>query len=219
MKTLNRLRATITANFDNFVSQVENQEAIVHQLTQEVKEALAEVKIKIKETRRMIEHKEKRVQQINQEIKKWQSFYKELEKENPEQSTKAIKRILFLKDEQENHQNAIVQLDQTLNSLSKEQYLIEDKLREVHVRKASLVAKESKIKSQELSNSKGRTNSDLEDIFNRWENKLIKVETTQESFAEDGEIDFSNNKDELEKMMDEKEMQKRIQAEIESLKS
>lgn len=219
MKTLNRLRATITANFDNFVSQVENQEAIVNQLTLEVKEALAEVKIKIKETKNMIDHKEKRVSQIETEIQKWQTFYKELEKENPEQAKKAIKRILFLKDEQKNNQNAVVELDRSLNSLHQEKFLIEDKIREVHLRKASLVAKESKIKSQELCSSNGKVNSDLEEIFNRWENKLIKVETAHSSFEVENCDSSQNSKDELEKLMDEQEMEKRIQAEIESLKS
>lgn len=213
MKTLNRLRATITANFENFVSQVENQQAIVDQLTHEVKQALAEVQIKIKETKHYVCHKEKRIKQIESEIEKWQSFYKDLSQQEPEQAKKCIKRILFLKDELKQANQAIVEMDQSLEALNKEKYLIEDKLREIHTRKSSLIAKESHLKASQIAHET-HLHHELEDIFNRWENKLIKVETIS------GSRPYTSPacKDELESLLDEREMEKRIQQEIENLK-
>lgn len=210
MKTLNRLRTTISASFENFVSQVENQEAIVNHLTTEVKEAFAEVKIKIKETQRMIDANEKRVDQIEKDILKWQNFYYELSQEDPDQAKKVIKKIIHLKDEQKNAKKNIIELDKTLNSLNQEKYLIEDKLREIHTRKATLVAKESKIKTNQVVSEQGRLNDNIEDIFNRWENKLIKVETTTDIHTSE----LNDNNDSLEDLLNEKELQKRIEAEI-----
>ena len=209
MRTITRLKATLTASFDNFVSNVENQEAVIDHMISEIKRALGDVNICIHRTQKTIDNTKKQEQDIKQRIVNWQEYAKELYQQSPQKSRDCVARVIQLKEHLKILEQNIIQFHHDLEALKTDKRNIESKLTDIQMRKTKLKSRQARANSLGISHEASRIN-DLDSFFDRWEDKLIIQETKNDyshaqSDADELEMELENLKleDQIEKELKE----------------
>ncbi len=149
------------ASFDNFVNEVENQEAIINSIIDEVKEALSNIRVQVNDVERGLNRARNNEKLIVNEIELWRGRALDLKKEDEELAKDCLRKVITLEDELVQNQETIKYSKECLSLLNKEKIQVESKLSEIKLKKSKFIAKESNIKAN------------IEDVFNRWEDKLV----------------------------------------------
>lgn len=208
MKTFRFLKTTLSASFDNLIQNVENQEAIVNAAVRDIKEALINTKIHIRDVERGIHRAQKAEEDLKSEIATWEQRVKEIYETDPKLARECTYKILLLKDEISHCVKSISQGRDDLLRMENEKRIIQDKLREIQAKKRELISKQNLSKIRCSPNS---ATSDVEDLFKRWEDKITKNEIINDIDTE------AEPKDQLESYFASKEKDKKVEEELERL--
>ena len=213
MKSFKQLKTSLSASFESFVNEVENQESVVDCAIYDIKEVLGSTCVQIKDVERGISAAEKRKKELHLEKGNWQARAKQVHKEDLDMAKDCVKKVLHLKDEIDHCQKNIEAGKNSLLALVQEKQLIQQKLREIESKRHSLLSKESRVKiSSVCSANKGGL--EVEDVFKRWENKIVMKEAHCESLEDLNTID---TRDEVEVYFENKEQEERIKKEMDAL--
>lgn len=161
MKSLKKLKVSLMASFDNFVNEVENQEAIINSIIDEVKEAFSNIRVQINDVERGLNRARNNEILIVNEIDLWKNRALDLKNEDEELAKDCLRKVITLEDELIQNQEIIKYSKECLSHFNKEKIQVETKLSEIKLKKSKFIAKESNIKAN------------IEDVFNRWEDKLV----------------------------------------------
>jgi phage shock protein A len=203
MKTIRTLKTTLSAKFESFINEVENQEAVIESAIIEIKEAIGSTTVQIRSVERGLHCAVKRNTELQKEIIVWQERAKEVKSIDPSMVEGCIKKVILLKDESTQSQKNIDQANKSLLHLQHEKEQIQSKLREVETKKLQMSSKETRLRVDQIQI--GQTNREnIDDVFNRWEDRLVMKENTQEP-----EI-----RDEVSEYFDTKENQERVKKEM-----
>ena len=212
MNSLRRLKASLSASFGSIVNEVENQEGIIDAAIKDVLNALGKMNIQIRQVEREIINTKNKEKSLKKDIVIWQERAKSVHDTDKELAKNCIKKIITMKSEKERCEEIIKNKNELLKKLRNEQGQIQNKMLEIERRKHELLGRQNNIKATEVYQSVDG-NSSLDDIFNRWENKLVMKETHLSSY-EPFDID---DRDEIEKHFDQEDEDKQVDKELESL--
>lgn len=207
MKSLKRLQISLSSKFENFVNEVENQAAVIDSIIDEIQQTLASTRIQVRTVERGLLNAQKRAEELLVEISIWEARAKESHSEDAQMAENCVRKVILLKEEKEQTTKNILSAEETLIRLRKESAQIEQKLREVKTKKHEIQSRESKVRLCSIED-KGR-NLSLNDVFNRWENKIIEKESYfgeplgEPQRTEDPVESFFEKKENDQKMQDE----------------
>lgn len=185
MKTLKRIKIALSANVEGFINEVENQQAIIEAAIKEVKSSLLQINIQINNTEREINSDNKKYKEIEDSIKLWTKRAKETYSTDKTQAMDCTRRVVSKKKELTHIEFNISESKKAHNLLNLDKDLVVKKLQEIQTKQSLMISRESKNDALYSGGVNGANNDFIEDVFNRWDDKLVKNET------------YSNNVDEL----------------------
>ena len=198
------MKTTLLANFETFVNEVENQEAIIDSCLLDIKQALSKIHVQSNRVERQLQRTRARAKDLTGQIQLWRSRAKQVKAENPVMAKDCLLKVLEF--ERESDQLIIKQQDlqNHLTQLMREKALIQDKFTQVELKKSSFIARESILNATHAVDSC----VDLEGVFERWDDKLAIGELNTVS---------SNTVRETSENLDEIFQRKELESDLEQL--
>lgn len=182
MKTIRRWTAGIVSSFDWVISQVENHEALVTSAIQDVQEAGARAKVQLSRVRRDGESLRRRLTELRDGEDLWRQRAVKLAQTDEKRALECVKRakrhakeIAELETQEREHAKLEKQLaadlaaiDARLGELNRQKNLMRTRESRAHVLAA-------------IQKNDSNVISEIEGIFERWENKVAEYEILSEA--------------------------------------
>jgi len=214
MNLLKRIKVNVGSHVECLLNSIENHEAASEAVIKESQEHLAKVKVRLQRLLKQQESLEEKIKDTREKQRLWQERAQTCASSDREKALECLRRkkasdiqIHSLEAELKNLQQVIDKLEATSNTLS-------GKISEMKQKKDVLAARDYQAKA--ISETKGISNedSDLSDIFDRWEEKVLTSELSNDENIED--IDRLDR--EFEKSNADAELNAELEALIESNK-
>ena len=207
MKIFKRMTTTLCSSLDNVAKEFENQEAMMKAAIREIKNSKAILLSNYKKAENEKLRVLKRIDEIKKETESWENRVKEIYSTNPELAKDCTRRIIKLDNEKKSCIESLEKNKSMMSCLLKETEKIDKHLLTVKQKMNELILKETTQNAHFL----GGANSfdSLEEIIDRWEEKLIKNEVHFEH--------YQNEQDELDAYFSEEELEQKITEKLSSL--
>ncbi len=195
---LKRLVATFGANFDSFVNKVENHEAVADAMIEDVRAAAAKLNMqKARNVQQLHQLNQKRQKQTD-DVERWKQRAMAIAETDETRALECVKRfkqqekLLAVLDAQINeHESLDIQLQQRLAS-------VEERISGLQFKRTALSSRTAKTKA--VTTSEGAITADIDSLFDRWEESVVKdeyleggiiepVDTLDKSFSDVEEMD------------------------------
>ncbi|MDA8793181.1 hypothetical protein N9N67_08040 [Bacteriovoracaceae bacterium] len=205
MKSIKKIKTTLVASIENFVNEVENQEAIISSVIQELKEALVTHQQQIREMERRRNSTRTKNNHLQVEIKSWNERAARVKNNDLEKAKECLKKVIILEDDIKRNERLIETLDRNLVQSQNEGKVIREKLNEIQLKRNQLLAKESTLKAKSMGRSVGG-DMEIENVLNRWEDKVMAKDFSYTcDFKSDGEtLDEEFKQEELDLKIEER---------------
>ena len=209
MKTFKRLKTTLTASFENFVNEVENQEAIIDAAILEIKDVLAQTKIQIANAAREQDKIALSKKELQKNANLWRLRAKRSVEKDRDTAKSCINKALNLEADIRDLDHQAEDAINRQGKLQKEKAMIEIKLRDIQSKKAHMLGLQKSNSLNKFDSNFG--NACVEDVFKRWEEKLIRDEVSYSKFKD------YEYEDQLEKHFIDEELEERLEQELDQL--
>jgi hypothetical protein len=184
MKTLKRIKLALSANVEGFINEVENQQGIIEAAIKEVKSSLLQINIQINNTERKIISDKNKIKEVQESINVWTIRAKETYLTDKSQAMDCTRRVVSKKKELAHFEFKITESKKIHNLLHTDKDLVVKKLQEIQSKQSLMISRESKNDAL-YSGGLNNNNSDfIEDVFNRWDDKLVKSESYNSNASE-----------------------------------
>jgi phage shock protein A len=171
---LKRLVASINASFDDFVSRVENHEAVADSVIADVRAAAARLQVQIGRVGVQTQRATERRDALHRDVARWRQRALDLAEADPPRAIECVRRL-------ERTERQLVQSDQQLADLGRlnDQLRanltdVERRLEDLTLRRASLSSRDARADALRVCTA-GQT-EDVDRIFDRWEISIASAE-------------------------------------------
>ncbi|MGZ5278781.1 MAG: PspA/IM30 family protein [Pseudobdellovibrionaceae bacterium] len=183
MNTLKRISASISAQINSMVDQIENHEAVANMALHDIREALMQAKFQIRRVQNEQASFEQRLKEMRKEEERWTERALHSQNENHERAIECVRRLKKTRDEIATLGQQLTEHGNLERQLTEDVRRIENKFEDLKRKRNLLVARESR--SQALSAVADHENSiQLGSVFERWEKKVLRNEVEGESILE-----------------------------------
>lgn len=179
---IKRLAASVSACFEDFVTKVENHDAVAKIAIEDVQKAAA----KIRSEKNKVDQ---RVKRLNEEknhyeisIQRWKERAKSSVTQNEAKALECLKQIKVLETQLQHTALQHQEMQQLAHSLANNLIDVEKKLDELSSKRALLATRETRAKVNKAANQElGSLN--VNEVFDRWELQIMENEYAQGSDA------------------------------------
>lgn len=206
---LKRIITSVSAQFDDLVSKVENHEAVAESAIREARQQTAKIQTQLNVISRRYTELESRHQTLQQKIETWKQRAIVSGNETGDRE-KALRCVQAMKNAQAESEQVLGQIKETSALRAELQMHLQES--EQHIvslqsRKESLVARSAKNNVKKFADSAGQE-SDLNSVFDRWEQNLAADEYfSSPNYCSEDYLDHEfikeETQDELEGALDE----------------
>ncbi len=179
MRLFKRISSTLLASVDNVVSQVENHDAVVESMLQELTQATAESKIRLKRIQSDGKKLQQQIHNLGEQETQWTQRAKKLANEAPpesqEQALACLERRRGCREQRQRLEERLTQHQATEQKITQQVQAIEQ-------RHSEISDKRHLLKSQQATAEASRVvaavtgSSSIDDAFDRWEIAITKAE-------------------------------------------
>lgn len=178
-----RLIASFGASFDNFVSKVENHEAVADSVIADVRAAAAKLRVQRGRIQHQLQRLETEQKKLLAEQRRWQDRALKLGDTDEQRSLECVRHFKITKSrlQQVDHQIAEYQaMDQRLKGNLED---VERRLEQLQLKKTALSSRSAR--ASVLAGTQGdETLADMEQVFDRWETAVLEDEYREGVCAE-----------------------------------
>jgi phage shock protein A len=184
MNTFRKLTTTIRSNFQWIVTQIENHDALVESAIREIRGTRAKARAQFARMQREGQRIEERRREIEKEIALWTDRARRVKDSDEATALKCLQRRKHLQttrqqlDEQsEEHARTEEQLQHDLKTIDERLQLLQQKQHLLRARESRADALRA-CQAEDLDPL-----SDLDEIFDRWESKVLLHEASRECLS------------------------------------
>jgi phage shock protein A len=213
MSIFKRISATVSANIENLIGEIENHEAVVDATIEEMQKKLAKAKVHLGQVNREQNKLQQSIHESQEKVLQWRQRAVDVARSGDED--KALMCVSRAKQSQQlvsQYEEALKQYQTVGKRLADDIKATEQKIQSVKQKKNLMRAREST--SDALNSSRVKTVRDnekqLEDTFERWEINVVSSELSNQ----DEVLDIA---DTLEDEFEQKEYEKGLKDELDAL--
>ncbi|MEM7255454.1 MAG: PspA/IM30 family protein [Pseudomonadota bacterium] len=175
MTPFRRMVTSITATFDDFVSKVENHEAIAESVVHDVRTAAAELKVELARVQRDQNRLEKERATAEQDAIQWQERALSIADSDEERALACVQRAKTAEQRAEQLAAQVAEYGGIYDRLSSDLRDVEDRLAELALKKSELA---SRMKRAEVMEKFERPSAERQAtaFFDRWETEVTREE-------------------------------------------
>lgn len=220
MRLFKRISSTVLASVDKVISDVENHDAVIESMLQELKAARAQCKVRLSRVASDGQKMQEDFEHLQQQEQQWTERATQLSKENSEESQQ---KALACLERRKKVRDQLSQLNKRLADHKKMKQQLQDQLKTIDARFSEINNKRHLLQSQQSVAEANRVvaavtssgTTDIDATLDRWEVSIAKMDIdvgNANSFAD-------NNIDDLTLEFEESESKQALLAELEALKN
>ncbi len=182
MKSVRRLAASITSSFDQFVTHIENHEAVADAALADIRRAAARQKVQLAKAEVQERHLATQVELGMAQIQQWRdravrtaATDRERALTCVQRSKQAQHRVRQLTDQLTAQRALVQQLRTHLNA-------IEQRITDLSARRALLSSRSAQADAAKVA-ARNSSSCDVADVFERWETQVVSAEYEHPSTA------------------------------------
>jgi phage shock protein A len=177
MNLFKRWTVTASSGFDWMISQVENHEALVGSALKEMQETGAKASAQVKRVKRDGERLNTRIDELMQTEMLWEQRALRIHESDRERAVECLRRKKQTEAERLRLQQQRIEHQRLEQQLSKDVQLIEERIATLKRRKNAMSAREYRADALAMQAPEDvRVQNDIDEMFERWENRLDKKE-------------------------------------------
>lgn len=219
---LKRLVTSLNASFEDFVSGVENHDAVAQSAITDVRKAAARLRVQqgqlAGQARRLVESE----QALTHKRDRWQSRAQEFAEQDPEQALQCLRNRNSVECELTRTSEQLAQQRSLCEQLAGNLAQVEQRLSDLQHKRIALSSREAR--TSVLAKTGGlETQSNIDELFERWEVAVLQGEY-REGAAMDGCSDgkvaemATGSADQLDNLLQREERDRELHAELERLR-
>jgi phage shock protein A len=209
MSVIKRLSATISANLDRWVGEIENHDAVIEAAIQEARHNTAQAKVRLGRLRKEGNTLVQRLDQLKSDANTWRNRARSIADNDKEKALSCLQRAHDCDREIQVVQQVVEDHEQALASLENQVLQAETRLQTMIRQRNTLRARESVANTfTHLNQSLPSTEINAEDTFERWETAILSRQI---------ELPESSHFDSLERGFQQSEERSRLEMELQQL--
>lgn len=213
MQLFKRISSTVLSSVDRAVSQVENHDAVVASLLNDLQHAIADTKVRLKRVEKDGEKMRQHLHTLKNDEVKWTERAAQCAETDEEKALACLSRRRQCRDEISLLEENIRQHSITEQQLGSQQQKIEQRKNQISQQRHLLKSKEAMADAKRVAAAvSGGSYGNIDDALDRWETSITKSEYTTDVIEDE-------NYDALEVEFSEKEQRDNLKAELDELKS
>ena len=182
MSIFKRLSATLVSRIDQIVGEIENHDAVVQAMLDDMRKTVAQAKVRLSQVRREEEKLKTQILEQQENTKRWRTRAVECAKTNEAKALECVSRGRHCQQQVERLEQALAQYQHTAEKLAKDITVSEQRLAETKQKLTLMRARQSTSSAlQATSESNHDASQFLEDTFDRWEINLTQAEMAIDS--------------------------------------
>lgn len=204
-KWFKRYRISLSSHFENVLDRVENHEAVVNAAVIEAREHAAKARVKLNRVRRDGESLRQRAEQLSTDAKLWEERAAKCIETDRERARECLRRRTAAQEEQARLEREAAEHGRLEKQLTSDLRRVEERVRELQRRQHTLAARKQRAEAAALTTpGEVALLDDIEDVFERWEGKLVETEIRADLDADTFTDEFteSENNAELDAELD-----------------
>lgn len=205
MNPFKRIVVSINASLDQFITQVENHEAIAMVAIRDVEKAAGQARFQLNRLRNNNQKSRKRLAELELEQKQWIVRAREIHSTNEKDALECVRRLKFCERESLSIRAQLDTQEKIEQQLAEDVRSIDEKLNILRSRKNTLSAQQAQAEAvAAVKSADGCADGSVEGIFEMWEQKI----------ALSGSFKSSDSRDEFESRFVSKEKEDELRSEL-----
>lgn len=184
MRPVSRIMTTITAQFDQLVSQIENHEAVAEASLRNLREDIRNARFQYKMIQRDLEKIQIKQSQNEKEIDNWKDRARRYHSEDREKALHCVKRLKQFEAETTHLNQRETDLSESALHLQKQLSRVESQYQSLRNKMQSLACRDHAAQIKNRIYFSGGNEDGVNDIFERWERKITHKEVSGEMTCE-----------------------------------
>ncbi len=209
MSVIKRISATISANLDRWVGEIENHDAVIEAAIQEARHSTAQAKVRLGRLRKEGNTLSQRLEQLKADAHTWRIRARSIADNDKEKALSCLQRAHACDREIQVIQQVVEDHEQALATLENQVSQAETRLQTMIRQRNTLRARESVANTfTHLNQSRPSNEINTEDTFERWESAILSRQI---------DLSESSNFDSLERGFQQSEERSRLEMELQQL--
>ena len=177
MRIFNRINATIQSNFNAFLDQIENHEALVTEAMQEVRAASAQATARLARLQQDEDKLAARLANLRKDAAQWKERALQACTEDETRALECVRRMTRAKEEVTSTETQLMKARELRARLVDDLRGIQSKLDELQRKKHALATRQFRAEAMKAIQSDGTSALDeITSIFDRWETRVSEAE-------------------------------------------
>ncbi|MBX3017925.1 MAG: PspA/IM30 family protein [Bdellovibrionaceae bacterium] len=173
MNAIHRLALSIRAQFEDFVDQVENHEAVAEAALNQFRGNVVNAKFRLRCLEKEIQRTGEQIRELETEAAQWKDRALKAESEDRERALECVKRMRSAQMEKTHLESQTEEMRKIHRDVAQDVRHIESQYEDLRRRHKILVSRESRAKA--LAEVRPRVN-EAPAVFERWEARVEKSE-------------------------------------------
>ena len=206
---IRRLFATVGASFEQFVNKVENHEAVVDSVLQDIRAAAAKLTVQIGRTNAQAEGLRQRRDKLAEDIERWRDRARRFAEEDEKRALDCLRRVKRAEAERKQADAQLAQYEALGGKLRDRLAAVEARLSDLQLKRTALSSRSARAQVAVVADQEAM--SDVNAVFDRWEMAVIEDEYLDQAVT-------VGDGDALERELDAAEETEQLLADLEELK-
>ncbi len=177
MRIFNRINATIQSNFNAFLDQIENHEALVTEAMQEVKAASAQATARLARLQQDEDKLAARLADLRKDATQWKERARQAGTQDEARALGCVRRMTRAKEEAASTEAQLTKARELRTRLVDDLRGIQSKLDDLQRKKHALATRQFRAEAMKAIQSDGTSALDeITGIFDRWEIRVSEAE-------------------------------------------
>ncbi len=178
MRRFKRLTLGVFARIDEMIAQIENHDATVNSMIQEMRRAAATAKVQLKKVQQDGRTIQTKLRENQEAVMIWRQRAAACAETEETKALECLRRAKASKRRAESLAERAVEHTRTEQRLEQEVRQILQRLGELNEKQHLLKTRESRARALQCLNSDTATAEELQGVFNRWETRVEEMEIT-----------------------------------------
>ena len=203
MSWLKRITATVSAQVDQTVSQIENHDAVIAAAIKETQRSAAQTKVRLSRVRADGQRMRSKLDKLRVEQDRWTQRARKIATDNREHALQCVARRNACHRQIEHLEAGLRKHDDLSSRLANEFEQVQARLQTITDQRNLMRTRESAAEAvRMLSSIDGTAGIDIEEALDRWEVRVTEAEMSVGHFDDPDQLDQQLSKAELREALD-----------------
>ncbi|MCB0366396.1 MAG: PspA/IM30 family protein [Bdellovibrionaceae bacterium] len=181
MSTFRRISATLTAQFNEFLNQVENHEAVAEESIRRFSSQMQEARFRVRVLEREINRYKERIETLATQKVRWQDRARNYAESDREKALACVQRAQRLEKDIAHWQSSLKEMESQRVELCRGLNQVEKRFEEMKRKQKLLSSREARARMIKSFQDGTPVPEDLEGVFDRWELQVMRREAAADS--------------------------------------